>query len=118
MGDDYTTLVRYVEPFMRIDQLPIDTETVTLARYVIAKGDYHTAREVLENYQSSYPSGDAMDEVLFLLGRVYEESTEFRDIAGARGAYERVFRDFPESPLSEKANERVRFLNRHFFYIR
>lgn len=60
----------------------------------------------------------ANDEVIFRLAQTYETDSEARDIRKARDLYRLIESDYPFSRHYQAAGERIRFLNRHFFYIR
>jgi tetratricopeptide (TPR) repeat protein len=116
--DDHPTLLQYTEPLLSIDGAPIEREIIMLVRYLIDKKDFRSARETLQRYLRARSSGGSMDEILFLIGRIYEEDTEHRNYKMARDTYTRVYTEFPESFFADSSKEKVDFLNRHFLFVR
>ena len=116
--DDHPTLLMYANPFLNIESISIDRETVMMVKYLIDKRDFRRAKEILQHYLQSHPKSVIMDQVLFLFGRIYEENREQRNYKLARDAYSRVYTDFPESIFADTAKEKADFLNRHFFFVR
>ncbi len=58
------------------------------------------------------------DEVLFRLARFHDVTGPSRDVEYALELYETLIRRYPFSSYLERAEERERYLKRHFFYIR
>ena len=116
--DDYSTLRRYFNFSNDVNRLKEEIDRLALARYLLDKKDYYKARDILEELAHDFSGSTLMDEILFLTGRLYEEKSELRDFKRAVDAYARVYRDFPDSSLSQAAYEKSRLLDRHIFKIR
>jgi len=114
---DYATLAeldiqRHLSLLQDADQL------LEAARLFLENGDHPRAREAAEGFLLRFAEHPHADEALYLLGRLYEELSPIRDFRKSRDAYERLYRDFPQSRFSERAYDKVRFLDRHYFEIR
>jgi tetratricopeptide (TPR) repeat protein len=113
---DSNTLLKYLPTLMSPDRPDIADATLAAARYFVAKQVYEIAEELVGAYMQRYHVG--IDEALFLAGRIYEENADARDFRRAKDYYLRVIEEHPESQFLEAARDRVRFINRHFIYIR
>ena len=116
--DDYNSVLLYLEPFLDIQRDELSADATALARYCLGRGDYRTAKDILDYILSAYPADPLIPEVLFLTGTLYEADTDFRDFRKSKDAYKEISGRFPESSLARQARERIKFLDRHFFYIR
>ncbi|MFA7567211.1 MAG: hypothetical protein WCY01_09320 [Alkalispirochaeta sp.] len=58
------------------------------------------------------------DEVLYRLARYYDTDQPTRNVRRARDLYRQLTERYIFSSYAETAEQRYRFLNRHFFYIR
>jgi hypothetical protein len=118
LGLEDEDLVREImEDFLALRSLPIASELVAAARLLLGAGRHAAARALLQEYRTRYPGGKRMDEVLFLLGRLYEQDTPLRDLEASRAFYQRVYDEYPESLFSDEAYQRLRYLDRHFFHL-
>jgi outer membrane protein assembly factor BamD len=92
---------------------PRNVETLPSAEADWLKGqryfqeeDYVRAVEVLSAFVESHPGSNQLDQALFLLGRARQET---RENLVAVEDFNRLIRDFPQSPLREQAEfERAR----------
>ncbi|MGH7681068.1 MAG: outer membrane protein assembly factor BamD [Candidatus Eiseniibacteriota bacterium] len=64
------------------------------------RGDYIDAIADLKAYVEQFPGTEDTDDALFYLGEAYFRT---KDFALASGQYDRVIRDFPQSPLQPDA---------------
>lgn len=115
--EDEDLVLEVLEDFLALRSLPVDSELVDAARLQLNSGRAASARLLLREYRARYPRGKRMDEVLFLLGRLHEQNTPFRDLEVSRAYYQRVYEEYPESLLADEAYERLRYLDRHFFHV-
>lgn len=58
------------------------------------------------------------DELLFLQGRLHDVGSPWRDEKASLGYYRRLTENFPASLYWEEADQRARYIERHFFQIR
>ena len=86
------------------------------AKNELAAGRVQSALADLDKLLAAYPSGT--DEVFFLYGLALEQNGPFKDIRRAYQYYKKVRDDFPESPYWDKANDRISYIERHYFEIR
>lgn len=93
-------------------------ELLAVGRWQVAAGRYSLAQEVLREYVRRYPFGRGLEEAWFLLAQILEAQSPLRDLQAARDLYDRVYQQFPESPLAVRAQARRDYLDRHFFQIR
>ena len=103
---------------LALEGVPIRQELLGLARFHMSRKRSGLAMKLLQEYERRYPSGQGLDEVLFRMAQLYESETPLRDLKAARDTYRRVYDGWPESPFSEPANARFRYLERHFFEVR
>ncbi len=74
--------------------------------------------DLASEYLRRYPDGKWIDEAEYLLARLLEADSQFRDIARARETYQDIVRRFPESPYAADAHQRVEYIDRHFLQVR
>ncbi|MBN1835700.1 MAG: tetratricopeptide repeat protein [Spirochaetales bacterium] len=98
--------------------IPVGEELLGLARFHMERGRAPLAMRLLQEFERRYPLGRGLDEVLYRMAQLYESESALRDLEAARDTYRRVYDDWPESPFSELAYGRLRYLQRHFFEIR
>jgi tetratricopeptide (TPR) repeat protein len=114
---DADLVLEFLEDFLALRSLPIAGELVDAAGLQLSAGRHASARLLLREYRARYPRGERMDEVLFLLGRLYEQDSPLRDLEASRAFYQRVWDEYPESLLADEAWNRLRYLDRHFFHV-
>ncbi|MCR5764270.1 MAG: hypothetical protein K6G00_12895 [Treponema sp.] len=59
-----------------------------------------------------------IDEGMYLQGRTLESPSSLRDIKKSLSIYKTIVRQYPESSVWEKANERITYIERFYFDIR
>ncbi len=89
---------------------------IKLARDELGAKRVQTAIEALDRYLSLYPYGT--DELFYLYALAYEQDTPFRNIKKAYENYKRVRDEYPRSARWQAADERVSYLERHYFGLR
>jgi tetratricopeptide (TPR) repeat protein len=115
---DTALLLEQFPALLRSQQVDIGRELLEVGRSQLAAGRYAVAQEALREYLRRYPEGREVDEICYLLAQLLEAESPFRDLQGARDLYQRVYEDFPESPLAASAQTRRNYLNRYFFQVR
>lgn len=94
-------------------------EAEAAAARIIEQGDVADALRFLETYVNSFTGDDEWRAALLMvLARMYETDPEVRNMRKALALYNRVIDDFPLSGYREEAQERGRYINRHFIEIR
>jgi TolA-binding protein len=68
------------------------------------------AEGILKEALAIRPLGDQDPKLLYMLGKVYVSWGRMGD---ARGAFQRILSDFPESPVVPKAKEAIEALPGH-----
>ena len=74
------------------------------------------AEQVLELYLQE--GGEQSGRVLYLLGQIYESPPPPRDERRSVEYYQRIVNFYPTDPYRRRAEERIRYLQRHFLQIR
>ena len=88
---------------------------------VSAKASYDSGKfeSALEQAQGCLDLGSTKeDEVLYLLGQIYESESSVKNIRSSIDSYDTLVRNFPASPLWQKANQRSIYLKRFYIDIR
>ena len=116
--EDEQLVIDTIPALLAVDRVPVQTELLGLARYLHLRARSAMAMQLLREYARRYPSGSGMDETLYRMAQLYESENALRDLAAARAAYRRVYEEWPESPFSEPAYQRLQYLDRHFFDVR
>lgn len=88
---------------------------ITAAKNAIAANQLQSALNNLDTYVKLYPVGS--DEVYFLYGSIYEMNTPIRNVKKAYEYYKKVRDEYPESRSWNAANDRIRYIERHYFTI-
>jgi tetratricopeptide (TPR) repeat protein len=96
-------LVLALQPGMRAAEALSEAERIRFADGLYARALYaHSAKEY-EEIVERFPKSKALDAVLFRLGESYRR---LDDAASAERCFNRVFREFPDSPFHLKAGFR------------
>ncbi|GAI80832.1 unnamed protein product, partial [marine sediment metagenome] len=116
--EDSIKLLELLDKFLGLEYLSIEEDLMHIIHYEIEHGEPALTYELLTEYVSQFPGGVFLDEVYFLFGQLFEGESTYRDLERSREYYLRVYEEFPISDFSEEARERVKYLERYFFYIR
>lgn len=81
------------------------------------EGEMEVLRGMLLEYAVRYPSGGSIDEAYYRLGRLYEQNNSWRNLKLSRDYYSLIVKNYPESEFWSPSDQRVRYLDRHFFRI-
>lgn len=114
---DSRTLMEVLPSLLNLDSAQIDAELLEIARFQTRDRQYSVAIQALKQYIQRYPAGRSLDEVYFRLARIYEVDSPYRDLEKALEYYRLLYDLFPESLYVDQAEERIKYLNRHFFLI-
>ena len=101
-----------------VTQVPIRTELLAAARFLVENGTYELAAKYLNEYLSRYAGEQGADEAYYLLGTMYQDATPMQDARKAREYYEKITDLYPTSRYYQRAMNNIIYLNRHFFEIR
>ncbi len=115
---DQKAFMALLKPFLAIRELSIEAELIHAARLEARVGVPGVGLELAAEYARRYPGGSFRDEAEWLTGLLYEADSPLRDIARARDVYRGLLASWPESAFAEKARERVRYIEEHFFTVR
>jgi len=74
--------------------------------------------DMTAEYVRRFPEGTWRDEADFLMAQLLEADSRFRDIARAREIYATIVKDRPESAFAQASQERILYIDRHFFQVR
>jgi len=116
--DNFNSLVSHMRYLFNNNTVPQEDELLSLAKYFTSRNADKLSLELLNEYMQSYPFGNNVDEIYYLLGSLYEKETDFRNFKKSRYYYQKILSDYPESMYADRARDRVDYLNRHFFYVR
>ncbi len=81
-------------------------------------GNIEMAIELLEMVIRDNPLREDNDKVYYLLGRYYEADSSRRNASKSVFYYEQILDNFPLSDYINEADERIRYLRKHFIHIR
>ena len=91
-------------------------ELLALAKNQYESKEYEKALETLKRFFANAVL--KIDEGLFLQGNILESKSNVRNIKNAIDSYDLIVRDYPASPLWDKANKRSIYLKRFYINIR
>ena len=91
-------------------------ELLALAKNQYESKEYEKALETLRRFFAHAVL--KIDEGLFLQGNILESKSNVRNIKNAIDSYDLIVRDYPASPLWDKANKRSIYLKRFYINIR
>jgi tetratricopeptide (TPR) repeat protein len=114
---DPQLLTEVLPSLFTLESGEIGSALLEVARLQTEGGRYETAIEALRQYMNRYPDGSRLDEVYYRLALIYEVDSPYRDLNLSRDYYELLYDNFPESPYSERAGQRLDYLDRYFFLV-
>lgn len=86
------------------------------AKNELGAGRIQSAIDQLDRLLARYPAGS--DDVFYTYALALEQNGPLKDIRRAYSYYKKVCDEYPDSQLWDKANERVSYIERHYFEIR
>lgn len=92
------------------------SEILSLAQKSFDAKEYEQCMKYLEAFFEKTESN--LDEGMYLQGRTLESPSPIRDIKKSLSIYKAIVRQYPESSLWDKANERITYIERFYFDIR
>ncbi len=84
-----------------LPQVHSESERLTAARGLMARGDWGNATELLKTYIQNNGGAEKVDEAIVLIGVCYLQQ---KDYTNAQTEFERLLRDFPESDSAGSAS--------------
>ncbi len=93
-----------------------EDELLSLAQKSYDAKKYQEALDYLEKFFKKATA--KIDEGLFIQAKVYESSSEVKDIKKALDTYETIVNNYPESIRWNESYERMTYLKRFYFSIR
>jgi|GEM_PF-3057918 len=93
-------------------------ELLERAREAAENDEIGAAIAFYEHYLDARNPGSETAHAHFMLGRLYEQRSEHRNLRRSRGHYATVVNEYPVSSYYRPAEQRLRYLERHFFEIR
>jgi tetratricopeptide (TPR) repeat protein len=115
--EDSPLLLDVLPSLFSLESAQIGAELLAVARFQTEQRRFSVAIQALEQYVNRYPDGRNLDEVYYRLAQIYEVDSPHRDIEYARHYYRLLWDLFPESLYTDRARERLNYLNRHFFLV-
>ncbi len=92
------------------------SEILSMAQKAFDAKEYEQCMAYLDSF---FEKTDVnMDEGMYLQGRILESPSALRDIKKSLAIYKTIIRQYPESSVWEKANERITYIERFYFDIR
>jgi outer membrane protein assembly factor BamD (BamD/ComL family) len=82
------------------------------------QGQVGLGLELALEYASRYPLGRWRDEAEYIAAQFLEADSQFRDLVRARDLYRDVINRYPVGDFAAAAQDRLRYIDRHFFQIR
>lgn len=101
-----------------ITEITNGEELLKCAEEAEEKGDIAKAAELYEKFILSYPEHEDIDRIYFALGRLYEADSPARDMNRSYFCYKYLTDNFHFSEYWDRANMRMRFLERYYLKIR
>lgn len=92
------------------------SEILSMAQKAFDEKEYEKCLAYLESFFEKTEGN--IDEGMYLQGRTLESPSAIRDIKKSLSIYKTIVRQYPESTVWEKANERITYIERFYFDIR
>ncbi|MGA2765702.1 MAG: outer membrane protein assembly factor BamD [Spirochaetia bacterium] len=116
--NDQPELLSLLKRLLSVKDQGLEETLVAAVRFEREKQEVGLGIDLATEYLSRYPDGKWRDEADYLLARLLEADSQFRDIARARGTYKEILDRFPESAFAADAKRRIEYIDRHFFQVR
>ncbi len=110
-AEDFAAVYQILQ---QLDTAPVQNSTAVSVKPA------ETPQQVLDFYQAYvelYPDRNS-SEILYKMGLLFEKPGEKQDLRKARQLYQDIQTNYPVDIYSQKAAERLNYLNRHFFLVR
>ena len=87
-----------------------------IAKSAYENKDYENALSLVNQFLEL--SNFSVDEALFLKGQILEKPFANRNIREALNCYKKIISSYPQSSFWDKADERIKYIQRFYFNIR
>lgn len=98
------------------DDIVFDTDLLEQAKSAYENKDYENALSLVNQFLEL--SNFSVDEALFLKGQILEKPFANRNIREALNCYKKIISSYPQSAFWDKADERIKYIQRFYFNIR
>ena len=98
------------------DDILFDTDLLEKAKTAYENKDYENALSLVNQFLEL--SNFSVDEALFLKGQILEKPFANRNIREALNCYKKIISSYPQSEFWDKADERIKYIQRFYFNIR
>jgi len=115
---DQVGLMAQLKRFLAIRDPGAEEPLILAVRMERDAGQVGVGLDLAAEYLSRYPEGQWRDEVAFIAAQFREADSPFRDIARARDLYRQIVADSPVGGFAAAAQERLQYIERHFFQVR
>ncbi len=117
-GDDAVLADRHAGRYLDLPEPPSGDELIRTGDFLGTSGMYVNAARFYEEFAARYGFGKGGDRVFYALGGLYEKDSPIRDERRSIEYYSVVTERYPVSLFWERANDRIRYLQRHFINVR
>ena len=105
-----------IEDSQLSDDIYFDTDLLEKAKTAYENKDYENALSLVNQFLEL--SNFSVDEALFLKGQILEKPFANRNIREALNCYKKIISSYPQSEFWDKADERIKYIQRFYFNIR
>ena len=115
---DQAELLALLKRLLAVKDPGLEETLLVAARFERERQEAGLGIDLATEYLTRYPDGKWRDEADFILAQLLENDSQFRDLPRARATYKEILIRFPESPFAAAAQQRIAYIDRHFFEIR
>ena len=105
-----------IEDSQLSDDILFDSDLLEKAKLAYENKDYENALSLVNQFLEL--SNFSVDEALFLKGQILEKPFANRNIREALNCYKKIISSYPQSEFWDKADERIKYIQRFYFNIR
>ena len=105
-----------IEDSQLSDDIVFDSDLLEKAKSAYENKDYENALSLVNQFLDL--SNFSVDEALFLKGQILEKPFASRNIREALNCYKKIISSYPQSAFWDKADERIKYIQRFYFNIR
>lgn len=116
--DDPAVFKRFLPELTRLQRVEKNELLEKAIEYQIDRAELTSAVRLLEEYVTEYYGNFKSDWAYFTLGALHEQAGPVRDLQKAKHYYRVVIQDFPASAYYDKADERIRYIDKNFLHVR
>ena len=105
-------------PSSILQEVVLPQDVLKNATALADRGDYISAIDLLEQSVQKYPRHSDMDRIYYLLAKYYEADTAKKNAKKSIGYYSRIVDEFPLSDYVDESEKRIKYLEKHFIFIK